>query len=122
MSYYGRSHYNAVVPDNFQPEEHKYIKTLPGEIENQDLQMAAEQSQSPSQKQPEADAEQSSSAAAASGSREGDEGGNAAADAGGDEESKDAEAAAYVAPMKSSANIELIKQAVLKSRQDFASR
>ena len=45
----------------------------------------------------------------------------AAGDAGGDEEAKDIEAA-YVAPMKSSANIELIKQAVLKSRQDFANR
>ena len=40
ISYHGRNHYNAVVPSDFRPAEHKYIQTEPGDIEYQAMQMA----------------------------------------------------------------------------------
>ena len=42
MSYHGRSHYNAVVPENWNPIDSKLIKRQPGEIEHQALIMAEE--------------------------------------------------------------------------------
>ena len=43
ISYHGRNHYNAVVRQDFHPDRDKYTKSLPGDLENQALQMAQEQ-------------------------------------------------------------------------------
>jgi len=42
VSYHGRNHYNAVVPHNWAPLEHRLVKEVIGVVEEYALRMAVE--------------------------------------------------------------------------------